>query len=109
MIEFDDLGARRRIALAMRNGNQFVKDKVKQTALHAERGAKQRAVVDTGYMRNSIQSILGDTECIVAANAEYSAYVEFGTIYRTPKPYFFPAVVEAKAWLISEMRRGGIL
>jgi HK97 gp10 family phage protein len=97
----------------MRNGNQFVKDKVKQTALHAERGAKRnittnRSVV-TGYMRNSVQSILGDNEAIVSANAEYSAYVEFGTIYRSPKPYFFPAVVEAKAWLISEMRRGGIL
>jgi HK97 gp10 family phage protein len=108
-IDFSSGTAQATIRRAMRNGNQFVKDKVKDTALMIERSAKQNATVDTGYMRNSVETILSDVQATVQANAEYSFYVEFGTSRKAPKPFFFPAVEEGKSWLMDELRRGGIL
>lgn len=74
---------------------------VQKTAKSIEAGAKQRAPVDTGNLRNSITTTLsggagaGASEATVTAGANYSPYVEFGTSRMAPQPFFGPAVDEA--------------
>lgn len=74
---------------------------VQRTAKQIESGAKQRAPVDTGNLRNSITTSLSDgagagaSEATVTAGAFYGPYVEFGTSRMAPQPFFGPAVDEA--------------
>jgi len=95
-----------------------------EAALRVERGAKYRAPVDTGFLRNSIQAHrTGEVRAEVAVGAEYGAAVEFGTgVFTTdpqaprrpftrrtrrgrlvtvqgqrPQPYLTPAVEEERA------------
>lgn len=74
---------------------------VQKTAKEIESGAKQRAPVDTGNLRNSITTSLSDgagagaSEATVSAGAFYSPFVELGTSRMAPQPFFGPAVDEA--------------
>jgi len=53
---------------------------VQKTALQVERSAKQRAPVDTGNLRASIQTVPdGLAQRLVGTNVEYAPHVEFGT------------------------------
>jgi HK97 gp10 family phage protein len=53
---------------------------LKRTALQVERSAKERAPVDTGTLRASIQTLdAGQLRKIVGTNVEYAPDVEFGT------------------------------
>ncbi len=72
-------------------------DAVRLFTLQVERGAKLRAPVDTGALRNSItSSFSGDGlgtgfvgECGPAVN--YAPFLEFGTVKMTPRPFLGPA------------------
>lgn len=58
-----------------------------------EAQAKLKAPVDTGFLRNSIQATpKGAFEWNVTVGAEYGAYLEFGTVKMSARPYFTPAV-----------------
>jgi HK97 gp10 family phage protein len=100
---------------------------VRAAALKIERGAKERAPVDTGFLRNSIYVITedfsddagsfrrlarlahgipdvfpklpapGHNEALVAVGANYGVFVEYGTSRQGAHPYFTPAV-EAERW-----------
>ena len=51
--------------------------------------------VDTGYMRahKTIEAAsAGNLEATVTYNADYSAYVELGTIHMAPQPFVRPSV-----------------
>ena len=65
-----------------------------QTAVQrVESDAKGRAPVDTGNLRNSIRhSMQGELTGVVNENAEYAAYVEFGTRYTPAQPHLGPAM-----------------
>jgi len=53
---------------------------VEKTALQVERSAKQKAPVDTGNLRASIQTVPdGLAQRLVGTNVEYAPDVEFGT------------------------------
>lgn len=69
------------------------KEVIKEATLKTERDAKLLAPVDTGYMRNSIQSTFeeGGLKGIVTANAEYSIFLEFGTSRQPAQPFLFPS------------------
>ena len=65
-----------------------------QAATYAvEADAKKRAPVDTGALRNSIQSSFPAPKTgMVSASVEYAPYVELGTIHNRPQPFLFPAL-----------------
>lgn len=105
-------------------------------ALDIESGAKQRAPVDKGQLRSSIQSKIDhkDISAEVIVNAEYGAYVEFGTgryamsehdvqysamaqqfkgkgikqINRFPQPYLIPAYEEQRPKIIARVKKAKI-
>lgn len=69
---------------------------VATSARRIEAGAKQRAAVDTGNMKNNIQA--GQIKAFhwevrVGWNApvEYAVYVEYGTSRMAAQPFFTPA------------------
>jgi hypothetical protein len=94
---------------------------VKKSCLDIQRGAQQRAAVDTGFMRSSIytvtsdgssygQSLVGDREQLpeipapendttgwVAVGATYGAPVEFGSAHGPAQPYLTPATEAARS------------
>jgi HK97 gp10 family phage protein len=65
--------------------------------------AQQLAPVDTGYMRDHIlqtqEATESNLESIVESQADYSLYVEFGTVNMDAQPFFTPAFESAKRQL----------
>lgn len=70
---------------------------LRKTALDMEATAKNLAPVDTGTLRNSIQTdVSGDgrssrMSATVTATAGYAAYVELGTSVMGAQPFMAPA------------------
>lgn len=63
-----------------------------------EADAKSAAPVDTGALKNSIQTRrVRSLEHEVAVGVEYGAYVEFGTVRMGARPYLTPAVERQRA------------
>jgi HK97 gp10 family phage protein len=106
-------------------------------ALDIESGAKQRAPVDTGRLRSSIQSKIDkeDVSAEVTVNVDYAPYVEFGTGqyakaylagkpremvdharefyktgngYRPARPYLFPTYYEQRPKIIARVKKAKI-
>lgn len=79
-----------------------VEDSIAAGAMAVEAAAKQKAPVDTGYLRSSIQATKdGPMEWTVAVGAEYGVYVELGHVTRGgghvgPRPFLAPAVAIVK-------------
>ena len=76
--------------------NEFTKS-VQNTASNIVFLAKSRSPVDTGALRQSITTdtskVAGQIiEVAIEANMDYSGYVEFGTRFQKPQPYFFNSV-----------------
>lgn len=68
-----------------------------RTVADVETGAKQRAAVDTGAMRSSIQGrMTGDTSGEVSVGVEYGVFVEHGTRHAPAQPFLTPAAEAAK-------------
>ena len=70
---------------------------VRKALFDIERGAKQRAPVDTGFLRNSIVTHLSIANMRanggeVVAEADYSVFVEYGTSRMAPQPFMNPAL-----------------
>ena len=57
--------------------------------------AKQLAPVDTGFMRDNIEQTEeanpGSLRAVMESAADYSAFVEYGTINMPEQPFFTPA------------------
>lgn len=77
---------------------QGVKEIVNKTAASVNRKAKQKAPVDTGRLRSSIQmeAFKGGLAVEVGTNVKYAPYVEFGTRRMRAQPYLFPAWEEER-------------
>ncbi|HEX6686688.1 MAG TPA: HK97-gp10 family putative phage morphogenesis protein [Candidatus Limnocylindrales bacterium] len=73
---------------------------VRKSAFAVERGAKLRAAVDTGNLRNSINTSLlfrGDlVSAEIGPEADYGIYVELGTARMAPQPFLGPAFDEVE-------------
>lgn len=77
---------------------------VKKTLLDIETQAKLRVPVDTGALRNSIQTEMEtDTSGVVFTNQEYAAYVEYGTSKMAAQPYMTPAAEGERSHFLSAM------
>lgn len=72
------------------------------TAALIQRGARQNAPADTGFLRASTtresRRFTYGAESVVGPEAAYGAYVENGTRYQAPQPYLLPAALDAEPW-----------
>jgi HK97 gp10 family phage protein len=71
---------------------------VERAGLRVEAGAKQRARVDTGYMRGQIRWTPSADPFVgeVVGGADYTIYNEYGTSTMSAQPMFAPAAEENK-------------
>lgn len=77
--------------------NELLIKTFQRSMLEIQNLAKIKAPVDTGNLRNSIQlNIITDTEIIITSFANYSAFIEYGTIYMQPQPFMRPAIDEVR-------------
>jgi hypothetical protein len=88
-----------------------VRDAVQDTVSEIEVGAKQRAPVETGALRNSIQGAMtGEAAGEVTVGEEYGAPVELGHHTRggsfvPPQPYLTPAAEAARAHFDARVKK----
>lgn len=81
-----------RIPRIVRNLPDEVDDALRRGAEAIESGAKSRAPVDSGDLRDSIKADrLGVGEYEVASDAFYAHMVEFGTTKAGAQPFLLPA------------------
>lgn len=102
---------------------------VRAAAFKIERGAKQRAAVDTGFMRNSIyvrtedssdrqsggggpgQTLFPELEAAahneawIAVGALYGIFLEYGTSKMAAQPYLTPAVEAERQPFLDAVRQ----
>lgn len=85
--------------------HRFKKDArriIKDTASQMERDMEVAVPVDTGYLKDTIGTHIKDngmTARVGASmngNADYAAYVEYGTRFMDAQPYFNPAFDKAE-------------
>jgi HK97 gp10 family phage protein len=84
---------------------------VSKAAALVEGSAKTIVPVDTGHLRESINSSTSATgtgaQAEIGTNVEYAAYVELGTSRQAAEPYLHPALQKnkqkAKQLIISEI------
>ena len=96
-----------RKALRDARGLNAVKMVVKKYGAEVQQGAQRRVPVDTGHLKRSIfQSISSDgLQHTTRAEADYSAYVEYGTRKMSAQPYLGPALRAVEPRFIQELRR----
>lgn len=88
---------------------------VRKSAFAVERGAKMRAPVDTGNLRNSINTTLSVGGSLISAEvgaeANYGAFVELGTWKMAPQPFLGPAFDEVEPSFLAALAElaGGVL
>jgi HK97 gp10 family phage protein len=71
-------------------------------AYMVESDAKQFAPVDTGALRNSIETTEGNgISAIVRDGVEYGKYQEFGTMKMPAQPFMIPAIEKNRDNIIS--------
>lgn len=87
------------------------KDIVRKSAFAVERGAKLRAPVDTGALRNSINTTLFGTALTgtspisaeVGPEANYGVFIERGTWKMAPQPFLGPAFDEVEPSFVAAL------
>ncbi len=78
---------------------------VAKAAADIEARAKQVVPVDTGNLKNSIQTEMdGDLSASVGTNVEYAPYVEYGTSRMAAKPYLTPAAEAVRSGFTEAMK-----
>lgn len=84
-----------------------VRKVVHKNGADLQKKAQKNAPIDTGHLRDSIMIDERDhgltTE--VAATAEYSAYVEYGTRFMNAQPYMRPAFEVQKEKFKQDMKK----
>ena len=79
------------LATAAPKARALAQTVVTKTARDIEADAKALAPVDTGMLRNSIGSDIGDLEAVVGPTVNYAPYLEDGTSRMAPRPFMGPA------------------
>ncbi len=65
--------------LDVKKFNQDINDELTAFGFDVVRDAKQLVPVDEGFLKNSINSVNENLAVTIVVNADYAAYVEFGT------------------------------
>src|SRR5688500_16800518 len=76
--------------------NKALSNLVRKHAFQIEAKSKLLAPVDTGLLRNSVQTTVNGLKATVGTNVEYAPYQEFGTRHQKGKPFLTPAADEQK-------------
>lgn len=77
---------------------------IRNTALRVEKTAADNAPVDTGYLKQHIQSSsTGQLSAQVTSSANYSIYLEKGTRRMAPQPFMQPALETEKIFLYQKL------
>lgn len=101
----------RTLDLSEKSVQKKAADVVRKAAFAVERGAKVRAPVDTGNLRNSINTVLsvrGDSiSAVVGAEASYGLFIEMGTWKMGPQPFLGPAFDEVEPDFIAAVEALG--
>lgn len=102
-----DEGLRSKLRTLPAELRQAIGVEVKRSALNIEGGAKRRAPVDTGRLRNSITHVIaeGGLKARIGTNVEYAAHVEFGTRRMRAQPYLQPSFEEEAPRLKQRVRK----
>ena len=93
-IKVDGLAKTRALLQAVAEAEQqAARELVKKAAGDVQGAARRLAPVKTGNLKRSIMVDIapGGMSAKVTANADYSAYVEYGTRYKVARPYMQPA------------------
>jgi hypothetical protein len=78
---------------------------VRRTALNIERDWKADVRVDTGFYRNSIQTVVeGPMKASVVSNAEHSVHNEYGTHKMSGRPSARKAADKHRAQMLKDMQ-----
>jgi len=86
---------RSKIPQVVNRTHKELSELVRRTAFQVEAGAKLRAPVDTGFLRNSIQTAFeSDLSAVVFVAASYGVHVELGTTRMRARPFLLPALEE---------------
>jgi len=84
-----------KIPQTVRRTREELSKLVRTSALRVEAGAKLRAPVLTGFLRNSVQTAFeGDLTALVFVGASYGIFVELGTVKMRARPFLLPALEE---------------
>ena len=70
---------------------QGLQKEVSKCVRSIEADAKKNCPVDTGRLRLSFTSNVGELEGSVVTNVEFAPYVEYGTYKQSEKPFLRPA------------------
>lgn len=72
---------------------QAVSQEIQRSILRVEKRAKELAPWDTGFLSNSIYSVMGALLLgKIISPADYSIYIEEGTRKMAAQPFLYPAV-----------------
>ncbi len=66
---------------------------LRTTAGQIEKTAKEKAPVDTGQLRQSIQNDADSKKAVVGTDVKHGVYQEFGTVKMKPRKYLRPAAL----------------
>jgi HK97 gp10 family phage protein len=80
---------------------------VQRAGLRFEAEAKARARHDTGYMRSQIRWEPDEEDKLageVVGGADYTVYNEYGTVYMSAQPMFWPAAEVVRPIFEKEIR-----
>jgi HK97 gp10 family phage protein len=78
---------------------------VRKAAFMLEAEAKRLAPVDTGHLRNSIQTSAEGMKATVGTNVEYAVFQEYGTHRQSGRPFMRPAADKARGALLADLRK----
>ena len=97
-----------RLTMAIRGSSRKVLEQsekvVKNNTERLKASAKEKAPVDTGFLKNNITSSYPDRlEGHVKSEAAYSGYQEYGTRFQTGKPFMRPALKEVEPQFKKDM------
>ena len=105
-IEMDLKGADELIAALDQAGGKATKQANQVIKNNAEKGmaiAKQKAPVDTGFLKENIVTEYQPNEAIIHARAGYAAYQEFGTRFISAQPFMRPMMTELQPMLLKDL------
>lgn len=93
--------------LIKRSHLEAAKMVVAKNGSRLQRGAQEKAPVDTGTLKGSIMLEIEDDglTAISGATAHYGEYVERGTRFMSAQPYMEPALNEVKGKFNADLRK----
>lgn len=98
--KFDQLSERMRRNIA---------DVLNEGAVSCVSLAKQLAPVDTGYMKANItqtdEATPNSLRSAIESGADYSVFVEYGTVNQDAQPFFTPAFESARRQVNNSLKR----